>query len=78
MNSSIHSYMVLAFTEQEDVSLNVGFYYMANAMGRVLGTVVSGVLAWAYGVEGCLWGAVGMLVMACVLTQQLRRHEKTS
>ena len=37
MNSSIHSYMILAYTEAEDVSLNVGFYYMANAAGRLLG-----------------------------------------
>ena len=44
MNSSVHSYMVLAYTEAEDVSLNVGFYYMANAGGRLLGTVLSGLV----------------------------------
>ena len=42
MNSSIHSYMVLAYTDQDNVSLNVGFYYMANAAGRLLGTLLSG------------------------------------
>ena len=44
MNSSIHSYMVLAYTDKENVSLNVGFYYMANAAGRLIGTLLSGVL----------------------------------
>ncbi len=44
MNSSIHSFMVLAYTDAENVSLNVGFYYMANAAGRLLGTLLSGVL----------------------------------
>jgi hypothetical protein len=38
MNSSIHSYMIPAYTETEDVSLNVDFYYMANAAVRLLGT----------------------------------------
>ena len=42
MNSSIHSYMVLAYTDQETVSMNVGFYYMANASGRLVGTLLSG------------------------------------
>ncbi|GIR74990.1 MAG: hypothetical protein CM15mP77_1470 [Synechococcus sp.] len=41
-NSSIHSYMVLAYTDAESVSLNVGFYYMANAAGRLIGTLLSG------------------------------------
>ena len=45
MNSSIHSYLVLAYTDVESVSLNVGFYYMANAGGRLLGTLLSG---WVY------------------------------
>ena len=55
MNSSIHSYMVLAYSDAEAVSLNVGFYYMANAAGRLLGTLLSG---WVYlkgGMEACLW-----------------------
>ena len=42
MNSSIHSYMVLAYTDHENVSMNVGFYYMANASGRLVGTLLSG------------------------------------
>ncbi|HKL49155.1 MAG TPA: organoarsenical effux MFS transporter ArsJ, partial [Desulfuromonadales bacterium] len=43
VNSSVHSYLILAYTEADQVALNVGFYYMANAGGRLLGTVLSGV-----------------------------------
>ena len=40
MNSSIHSYKVLAYTDAESVSLNVGFYYLAYAAGRLVGTLL--------------------------------------
>ncbi len=41
-NSAVHSYLVLAFTDDDKVALNVGFYYMANSGGRLVGTVLSG------------------------------------
>ncbi|MCP9825244.1 organoarsenical effux MFS transporter ArsJ [Synechococcus sp. EJ6-Ellesmere] len=55
MNSSIHSYMVLAYTDADSVSLNVGFYYMANAGGRLLGTLLSGGVFLVGGMQACLW-----------------------
>ncbi|MFM7170205.1 MAG: organoarsenical effux MFS transporter ArsJ [Cyanobium sp.] len=55
MNSSIHSYMVLAYSDAQAVSLNVGFYYMANAAGRLLGTLLSGVVFLKGGMAACLW-----------------------
>ena len=55
MNSSIHSYMVLAYADAESVSLNVGFYYMANAAGRLLGTLLSGAVFMVGGLQACLW-----------------------
>ena len=60
MNSSIHSYMVLAYTDSESVSLNVGFYYMANAAGRLIGTLLSGAVFMlgrtaSGGMQACLW-----------------------
>jgi hypothetical protein len=58
LNSSVHSYLVLAYSEADRVSLSVGFYYMANAMGRLLGTLLSGVLYQRAGVVASLWGAV--------------------
>ena len=48
VNSAVHSYLVLAYTEAEHAALNVGFYYMANAVGRLLGTLLSG-LAYQWG-----------------------------
>jgi hypothetical protein len=60
MNSSIHSYMVLAYSQAEEVSLNVGFYYMANAAGRLVGTLLSGAVfllggSGSGGMQACLW-----------------------
>ena len=58
LNSSVHSYLVLAYSEADRVSLSVGFYYMANAAGRLIGTLLSGVLYQRAGVTASLWGAV--------------------
>jgi predicted MFS family arabinose efflux permease len=58
LNSSVYSYLVLAYSEADRVSLSVGFYYMANACGRLLGTLLSGVLYQFAGVSASLWGAV--------------------
>jgi predicted MFS family arabinose efflux permease len=58
LNSSVHSYLVLAYSEADRVSQSVGFYYMANACGRLLGTLLSGLLYQRAGVSASLWGAV--------------------
>ena len=55
MNSSLHSYLILAYSDAEAVSLNVGFYYMANAAGRLMGTLLSGALFLVGGLQACLW-----------------------
>ena len=55
INSAVHSYLILAYTDSDKVALNVGFYYMANAGGRLIGTVLSGLLYQVYGLVGCLW-----------------------
>ncbi|OLC76244.1 MAG: MFS transporter [Acidobacteria bacterium 13_1_40CM_4_65_8] len=60
LNSSVHSYLVLAYSEADRVSLSVGFYYMANAAGRLLGTLLSGLLYQKGGVTASLWGAVAL------------------
>jgi len=64
MNSSIHSYMILAYTDAESVSLNVGFYYMANAGGRLVGTLLSGALFLRGGLEACLLVSALMVAAA--------------
>ncbi|MFO8238660.1 MAG: organoarsenical effux MFS transporter ArsJ [Prochlorococcaceae cyanobacterium] len=71
MNSSIHSYMILAYTEADDVSLNVGFYYMANAAGRLLGTLLSGALFLVGGLQACLWASCLLVILAFLAGRRL-------
>jgi predicted MFS family arabinose efflux permease len=71
INSAVHSYLILAYAERDKVAINVGFYYMANAAGRLAGTVLSG---WVYQVAGlaaCLWVSAFMVGAAALLTLQL-------
>ena len=68
VNSSVHSYLILAYSDSDQVSLNVGFYYMSNACGRLIGTLLSGVMYLAYQLPGCMWLSTGMLMCATVLT----------
>jgi len=64
LNSSIHSYLVLAYSDADQVAANVGFYYMANAAGRLAGLFLSGV-AYQWGsLVACLWGSAGFLALA--------------
>lgn len=68
INSAVHSYLILAYSDHDKVAMNVGFYYMANAGGRLIGTVISG---WAYqtqGLEGCLWWSACFVLMAAFLS----------
>ena len=76
MNSSIHSYMVLAYSGAEAVSLNVGFYYMANAAGRLVGTLLSGGLflmggGGAGGLHACLWGSTVLVALSRLTSLRL-------
>ncbi len=64
LNSSVHSYLVLAYADADQVSLSVGFYYMANAMGRLLGTLLSGFLYQQAGITGSLWGSAILAAVA--------------
>ena len=73
INSAVHSYLVLAYTESDQVALNVGFYYMANAMGRLVGTLLSGVVFQLAGLAGCLWVSAGFLLIAGGLSLLLPR-----
>ncbi|HWE51903.1 MAG TPA: organoarsenical effux MFS transporter ArsJ [Bryobacteraceae bacterium] len=73
VNSAIHSYLVLAYTDEDSVALNVGFYYMANACGRLLGTLLSGVVFQLAGFEGCVWGSAALILIAALLSLGLPR-----
>ena len=76
VNSSLHSYLILAFTQSERVTMDVGFYYMANAAGRLLGTLLSG---WTYqivGLGGCLTTATLMVGVSVLATIRLNSGYK--
>ena len=68
VNSSLHSFLIVQFADREAVSMDVGFYYMANAGGRLLGTVLSGWIFQAYGLSACLWVSTMFLVAATLLS----------
>ncbi|MGA7414540.1 MAG: organoarsenical effux MFS transporter ArsJ [Bryobacteraceae bacterium] len=71
VNSAVHSYLVLAYTDEDSVALNVGFYYMANAGGRLLGTLVSGIVFQLAGFTGCLYSSAILVAAAAVLSLRL-------
>ncbi len=68
LNSSIHSYLILAYAEGDKVAMKVGFYYMANAGGRLAGTVLSGLAYTVWGLEGCLIASTLLLLAAAGLS----------
>lgn len=68
VNSSLHSYLILAYAGSEKAAEDVGFYYAANAAGRLFGILLSGVLAQQGGLEACLWGSAAMLLTCMALT----------
>jgi len=68
VNSSLHSYLILAMTPKAHVALNVGFYYSANAAGRLVGTLLSGLIYQFGGLEACLIGSGIMLGMALIFS----------
>jgi predicted MFS family arabinose efflux permease len=69
--SSLHSYLILAYAGSEKAAEDVGFYYAANAAGRLLGIVLSGALTQAGGLPACLWGAAAMLATCLSITWML-------
>jgi predicted MFS family arabinose efflux permease len=71
VNSSLHSYLVLAYSRGDDVSLDVGFYYSANAAGRLAGTLLSGALYLWGGLDAALWGSTGFVAVTWLLTLRL-------
>mgnify|MGYP001025845095 CR=1 FL=1 len=72
VNSSVHSYLILAFGSAERITRDVGFYYMANAAGRLLGTLVSGLSYQFGGLPLCLATAGGMALASWLAARRLR------
>ena len=74
VNSSLHSYLIVSYAKADGVSLDVGFYYMSNALGRLLGTLLSGWIYQRYGLEACLWISCGFVLLAALISMGLPRH----
>ena len=71
VNSSVHSYLILAFTRSERVTMDVGFYYMSNAAGRLLGTLLSGLSYQSGGLALCLGVAAVMAGLSWLAARRL-------
>ncbi len=71
INSSVHSFLIVAYSDRDKVALNVGFYYMANAAGRLLGTLLSGLVFQFFGLAACLFVSGLMVGLAVMMTLPL-------
>ena len=74
INSSLHSYLIVSYASEDGVSLDVGFYYMANALGRLMGTVLSGWVFQVAGLAACLAVSALLLAIAALVSLGLQRH----
>ncbi len=74
LNSAVHSYLILAYSDGDKVAMNVGFYYMANAAGRLVGTILSGVLYQWQSLEACLWASVAFVLLAGAISLLLPKQ----
>jgi hypothetical protein len=71
LNSSLHSFLILAYSDDDAVALDVGFYYSANAAGRLVGTLLSGVLYLWGDLAAALWGSAAFVAITWLLTLRL-------
>ena len=72
VNSSLHSYLILSFTKAERVTMDVGFYYMANAAGRLAGTLLSGITYQIGGLPLMLGVAAFMVALSAMMVGFLK------
>lgn len=75
INSSLHSFLIIRLADRDTVSLDVGFYYMANAAGRLFGTVLSGVAYQLYGLNTCLYLSSFFLVLAILFVRLIPKNQ---
>jgi len=77
INSALHSYLIVAWSDHDKVAMNVGFYYMANAAGRLTGTILSGWVYQQYDLVGCLAVSSGLVLMATLASLKLPAAKNT-
>jgi len=68
INSAIHSYLILAYSDHDKVAMSVGFYYMANAAGRLTGTIISGLSYQLGGLAACLFCSSILVLIAAFIS----------
>jgi predicted MFS family arabinose efflux permease len=78
INSALHSYLILAYSDDDKVAMNVGFYYSANATGRLTGTVLSGWVYQTQGLTGCLWWSTGFVLTAALFSILLPKEQPST
>ena len=74
VNSAVHSYLIVAYAKEDGVSLDVGFYYMANALGRLVGTILSGWVYQSSGLIACLIVSAVFIIITSFISIALPRH----
>ncbi len=72
LNSAVHSYLIVSYADADGTSKDVGFYYMANAGGRLAGTVLSGYVYQVAGMEACLFIAAAFVLLAGLLAGRIQ------
>ena len=79
MNSALHSYLILAYSDSDKAALNVGFYYMANAGGRLFGTLLSGLIYQWHGLSGCMWtSSICVLIAVSTIVALPRNRDRVN
>lgn len=78
VNSSIHSFLIVHYADKSSISMDVGFYYMANAAGRLMGTVLSGWLFQHFGLAICLFASSLFLLLSTIASAQLPKEPTSS
>jgi len=73
----LHSYLIVSYAKKDGVLLDVGFYYMSNATGRLIGTVLSGWVYQAHGLEACLWVSSAFVCIAALISTFLPKSEQS-
>jgi len=82
VNSAVHSYLIVLYAEGNKLTITVGTYYSANALGRLVGTILSGVIyqytEQDYGLSVCLWVAAVFMLLAGLIATKLQPHQPLS
>lgn len=78
VNSAVHSYLIVAYADADGASLDVGFYYMANALGRLTGTLLSGAVYQTFGLAACLAVSLAFVLFATLIAVGLPKRQSIS